>query len=91
MLSRSTKVTLTTLLAAGFAATLATGCTTSRDQAIRNSVTPELETLYQRKVDQDNAGALTFSENGRMFWEDMGRAFYTDRPSRLTREPIPRP
>lgn len=28
-------------------------------------------------------------EMDRMFWQDVGRAFYTDRPSRLTPEPVP--
>lgn len=53
--------------------------------------TPELETLYQRPVDSQNAQTVTNNENLRMFWQDLGRALYTDRPSRLTREPVPRP
>ena len=61
----------------------------SRHAAIRNSPTPELETLYQRSVDISNAWTIMDDENWRMFTQDLGRAFYTDRPSRLTREPIP--
>jgi len=87
---RRVPATLTVL--AVFGATLA-GCASdsSRDAMIRADVTPELVTLYERQVDSDNAGALMADENGRMFWEDLGRAFYTDRASHLTREPSPRP
>ncbi len=62
----------------------------ARTSAIRSNLTPELRTLYQRPADVDNALAITFNENWRMFHQDMGRFFYTDRPSRLTREPINR-
>jgi hypothetical protein len=68
------------------------GCGTnplSRDSMIRYNPTPELDTLYQRPVDVANALTIMSNENGRMFWQDMGRFWYTDRPSRLTREPIP--
>lgn len=78
---------LTTL--AGIA--LLSGCTESRYQQVKDDATPNLDTLYQRPEDVDNALVVTFDENGRMFWQDLGRAFYVDRPSRLTREPIPQP
>lgn len=61
----------------------------SRHAAIRNSPTPELETLHQRSVDISNAWTIMDDENWRMFTQDLGRFWYTDRPSRLTREPIP--
>lgn len=57
---------------------------------IRSNPTPELDTLYQRPVDVKNALAVTDDTNGRMILQDLGRAMYTDRPSRLTWEPIPR-
>jgi hypothetical protein len=78
---------LLTLLAAGLV-----GCSGSlgRDAAIRSDPTPEMDTLAQRPVDIDNAMALMADENWRMFTQDLGRVLYTDRPSRLTREPIPR-
>ncbi len=62
-----------------------------KTQLIRNNLTPELDTMYQRPDDIDNAIAITFDENGRMFNEDLGRFWLLDRPSRLTREPSPRP
>jgi hypothetical protein len=67
------------------------GCSTSRYEEIKADASPNMDTLYQRPEDVDNAIALTFDENSRMFWQDLGRAFYWDRPSRLTREPVPRP
>lgn len=70
---------------------LLSGCTESRYQQVKDDATPNLDTLYQRPEDVDNAMVVTFDENGRMFWQDLGRAFYVDRPSRLTREPIPQP
>lgn len=78
-------------LAVVVAAPLA-GCQSEADRRaarIRRNLTPELDTLYQREDDIDNVLALTFDENGRMILQDLGRAFYTDRPSRLTPEPIP--
>ena len=67
------------------------GCTTTRLDEIRADLTPELETLHERLDDMDISGALMADENGRMFMQDLGRAFYTNRPSRLTPEPMPRP
>ena len=81
---------LTTSAVVGLAALLG-GCTTSRLDEIRADLTPELETLHERQDDMDNSGALMADENGRMFMQDLGRAFYTNRPSRLTPEPMPRP
>lgn len=67
----------------------ASGCETSRYQSIKDDATPNLDTLYERPEDIDNTVVTTFDENGRMFWQDLGRAMYWDRPSRLTREPVP--
>jgi hypothetical protein len=67
------------------------GCSSDgRYGAIRSDLTPELDTLYQRSADIDNALTLMDDENWRMFNEDLGRAFYVNRPSRLTPEPVPR-
>jgi hypothetical protein len=81
-------------LAIGLAAMLA-GCAGSdtsavRYASIRDNPTPELDTLYQRPVEIDNRLTLTTDENLRMFVEDLGRMWLLDRPSRLTREPVPR-
>lgn len=85
--------TVALLSAAALTAVLA-GCANDpfeRATMIRLSPTPELKTLYQRPADVANAWAIMDDENWRMFNQDLGRAFYTDRPSRLTREPIPHP
>lgn len=62
----------------------------SRDALIRANLTPELDTLAQRPVDIENALTIMSDENLRMFNNDLGRVFYTDRPSRLSPYPIPR-
>jgi hypothetical protein len=73
--------------------TLGGCCCTGNAQLdeVRADATPNLDTLYQRPADVDNALTVTADENGRMFWEDMGRVWLLNRPSRLTREPMPRP
>lgn len=78
------------------AAAALAGCTTATSQAdyaqaerIRADLTPELDTLSQRPDDISNTLTIMADENGRMIWSDLGRAFYTDRPSRLTPDPVP--
>ncbi len=80
---------------AGLAMLAAGGCASSDysyDAAaeIRADATPELDTLYQRRVDMDNTIAVTMDENGRMFNEDMGRFWLLDHPSRLSPDQIRR-
>lgn len=84
---------LIVILAACAATSLLGGCGTGdqRLDDVRADPTPNLDTLYQRPADIDNALTVMADENGRMFWQDLGRAWHVDRPSRLTREPIPRP
>ncbi len=67
------------------------GCKSSHAEEVRANPTPDLDTLYQNDDDINNALTRTFDEDLRMFWQDLGRAFYVDRPSRLTREPVPVP
>jgi hypothetical protein len=68
---------------------LGAGCYTSNAQLneVREDPSPSVDTLSQRSVDIDNTIVYTFDENGRMFWEDLGRLSLFDRPSRLNREP----
>ena len=61
----------------------------AQTEKIRSNLTPNLDTLHQRPDDIANALTIMADENGRMFWQDLGRALYVDRPSRLTREPVP--
>jgi hypothetical protein len=83
---------LPALAVAAMTVTPLIGCESAaerRHARIRRNLTPELDTLHQRDVDQENAIALTFDENGRMFNEDWGRFWMLDHPSRLTPEPVP--
>lgn len=57
---------------------------------LRYDPSPEAYTLYQRPSDWRNQFGLMWDENTRMMRQDFDRAFYWDRPSRLTREPVPR-
>mgnify|MGYP001192678175 CR=1 FL=1 len=83
-----TRLVLVSALVAGVA--LASGCSNDRRAVeVRNNLTPELKNLHDRPEDVKNSLAIYFNEMDRMFWQDVGRAFYTDRPSRLTAEPVP--
>ncbi len=51
--------------------------------AILRNPSPELRTMTERPVDVRRNYHMTADQNRRMFWEDLGRFWYTDRPSRL--------
>ena len=84
------RVGAASLLVAGFAAGGCTSLGGSQDAMIRANPTPELASLYQRRVDINNREAITIDENLRMANQDLARIFLLDRPSRLAREPVPR-
>ena len=52
--------------------------------AITRNLTPELASLAERPVDIDRNIAVHNNQNMRSFMNDLGRAFYTDRPSWLS-------
>lgn len=56
---------------------------------VKANLTPELLTLNERHIEADNRLLVGFNTNMRMFWADLARATYTDRPSRLTPGPMP--
>lgn len=56
--------------------------------AIRGNLTPELRAMTDRLVDEQRNMAVAHNQNDRMFYDDLGRAFYTDHPSRLSPYPI---
>jgi hypothetical protein len=62
------------------AAASVTGCQSNPNDVsfntVKGNLTPELQTL-----DESN-------QDFRMFWSDLGRAFYTDRPSYLSPMPV---
>lgn len=80
---------------AGLALVALSGCTSGAPgegaaSELRLDPTPEAYTLHQRPEDVSNEFALMWDENSRMLVQDWHRAFFWDRPSRLTREPVPR-
>jgi hypothetical protein len=71
------------------AVALTTGCASDNAgatsySAISGNLTPELMTPAERPIDVDAHIALTRDVNGRLFWQDLGRMFYTDRESWLS-------
>jgi hypothetical protein len=52
--------------------------------AMRDNLTPELDTLAMRPDDVDNTLVRSADVYGRLFWEDLGRLGLLDRPSRLS-------
>lgn len=69
------------------------GCSSSNPNrvsfgAIRGNLTPELQGLTDRPVDNQRNVAVTNNQNWRMMSDDLGRVFYTDHPSRLSPYPI---
>jgi hypothetical protein len=47
-----------------------------------------LQSQAERPSDIDRNLAVNFDTNGRMIWNDLGRVFYTDRPSMLSPFPL---
>ena len=80
------------MVTCGVAMAFLGGCQTSAQQAQRNEIvlnpTPELGTLQSRETDVTNTTTVVFDTNLRSFRSDIGRLFLTDRPSRLTPEPV---
>ena len=56
--------------------------------SIRGDLTPELQAMTDRRVDEQRNWAVTDNQNLRMLHDDLGRAFYTDHPTRLSPYPI---
>jgi len=81
------KHVLAAIAGAGLAAVALTGCATDPNDVTLHDVTwnmtPEVLTLNQRPEDVYRHMAYTNDVNGRMFFEDWGRFWYTDHPSRL--------
>ena len=65
-----------------------TGCKSGHDyysyNAIMSDLTPELQGVAERPVDIDTNIAVVENVNWRLFWGDLGRIWYMDRPSILS-------
>jgi hypothetical protein len=57
--------------------------------SVRSNLTPELMTLAERPIDVSNQMGVTFNTNRRAMWDDVQSFWLLDRPSRLTRYPMP--
>lgn len=74
------------LLAAG-----AAGCSGKEDvsyKAILSNPTPEMRSAADTEADADGNYAYMRNMNYRSLWDDLGRMFYIDSPSRLSSYPI---
>lgn len=84
-----TAATVSSMLTSAVAvACLFSGCASNPDKtdfnSIKGDLSPEMQTLSERPSDVDRNIATTSNQDGRMFWMDLGRAFYLDRPSSLS-------
>lgn len=80
----------TTILCSLAALALLSGCSKQDSQRFSTVLdpSPELGTLNAREDDVINTTTVVFDTNWRAFRSDVGRLFLTDRPSRLTPEPV---
>jgi hypothetical protein len=90
--NRTVRIAAGLLILAG--ATALTGCSHvqargTRYHEVHSSLTPELLTLDQTYVDANRELTLAIKTNMRTANDDLARAAYVNRPSRLTFFPIP--
>jgi hypothetical protein len=83
-----TAISLTALCALVIALAGCSGGGGSSYGSISRNLTPDLRGLAERPVDMDSHIAYANDTDWRTFWEDLGRTFYTDHPSRLSPFPI---
>ncbi|MSR41839.1 MAG: hypothetical protein EXS10_08075 [Phycisphaerales bacterium] len=92
MRTRTHCLTTLSLAAAALVVTTMTGCQSNPNDVSFNSVkgdlTPELFNVSESPYDVDRNVAMNFNQNLRMFWDDMGYVWMTDRPSSLSNYPI---
>ena len=76
------------MIAGGFSVVLLAGCKADHDyysySAISKNLTPEMQGLAERPVDVDRNVRVVENVNWRLFWGDLGRVWYMDRPSILS-------
>ena len=79
------------LAAAAGAVIVLGGCATENGthSKVVHNLSPEMLSLTHRPVDAQNKTSLTWNADKRMIWNDLSRAALTDRPSRLSKSPIP--
>lgn len=89
MQTRRAALTCLSLLALAGALT-GGGCSAEQSQLndVRWNATPELSTIPDTHDEAVNDWVITQNSNLRALNGDVGRAFYWNRPSRLTPEPV---
>lgn len=60
------------------------------DAKVRENLTPELSTLSETPREVDNTMIHAMDTNARGINNDLRRMWLLDRPTRLTRQPMPR-
>ena len=78
----------------GLALLFACGCESEKDvstNAILGDLSPEMLGLVETPARARANSDITEDFNSRMFYDDLGRALYTDQPSRLTPYPMGSP
>ncbi len=78
-------------LAAVIAITSA-GCASNDEitaDKIRSAPSPEMEGMVRTHEQRDNDFSKTMHVNGRQIWDDIDMIMLWDRPSRLSRYPVP--
>ena len=80
-----------TRLLVALPALIAFGCSSPNDvsnNAIIHNISPELMGSVERPIDANRNLNQTADVNSRLFWDDMGRTFYTSHPSNLSPLPV---
>ena len=80
---------LAVALLAGSSLAFLSGCSSNSAQAFRSNPTTQMESRGESRDEVENNLALTTDTNYRNINNDLGRFFFSDRPSRLTDGPKP--
>ena len=90
MTARCTNRFLLPALAVGAtSAIFLTGCASNSVQSFRNNPTLRMDARGETHDEIENQVAVTTDSNFRAINNDLGRMFFSDRPSRLTPGPKP--
>lgn len=81
---------LFSLCAVALLAVSIVGCSNKIDgPSVRRDMSPELRTTAATHDQQKNTQARAIDTTMRQIWDDLDKIFFLDRPSRLSRYPIP--
>lgn len=80
-ITRSASLLVASVLVSGIVVGCSSDPMATDFHSIKNDLSPELVNVAERDVDIERNLATTNDQNTRMFWNDIGRAWYVDRPS----------